>query len=813
MIELLLKSSLAIGIALLFYKLVLQQESFFATNRLYLLGCLLLAFALPFINLPKLVAQQGYLSSVIAEKFSAEGAPEEGYSAAPERSAITQFSVLPTPSEEPPTLSKVPPQSTEVLPPAKELRQQTALSEQPQAAEDFWIPVLSLQSWLMLLYLFGVIILFLSLLFQVSCIFFEIIKARDKIRDGNYVIVNTNTRKSPCSFFKYIFIYPDDYDFEAYEQIIKHEKTHVRLGHSFDLLLAELAVVVLWFNPLIWLYKKEIEKNNEYQTDSILVEKEQVRKDQYQLNLLQIAVPNKPLNITTNYNQSLIKKRIIMINSKRSTRHAYWKYAFLLPLFLGMLLLINEPATSQEVKENHSADLEQEHMTSEDNHRDNLRERKEHVLRNRQNVIERNVDQDQKREQLEARVAQAEARRENVQQRVEQRKQIIDRRKVSLVEREAQVNMTRGVWYSSVRNGKICIEFRGSSEKAKWNMSDCFERAAFRKTGENSFVMSNEAGTLELTGDLREEVAQGNYIFKENPSFRNLLTRNDISGVTGNTMFHLFFGGMTKNYVNFLVEEYSDVDGEDLTALAIHEVDESQFINFVNLFKRHSNEKPGIGDIVGLKIHGVTEDYVRELQKIGFSNLDIDDIMSAKIHDVSASYFQDLKNAGFTDLSMDEIITAKIHDVAPETIKEMRALGARDLDEIVQLQIHDVDAAYVKELQKAGLEDLSLDEIVSAKIHDLDAASVKEIRAMGFKNLDFDDLLTAQIHGVKPEFVKDLREAGFANLDITDIVSARIHDIDLAFIQNARKNGYNLNSIDNYISLKIHGNEIGRAHV
>ena len=45
MIELLFKASLAIGITLLFYRLLLQQESFFATNRLYLLGCLFLAFA------------------------------------------------------------------------------------------------------------------------------------------------------------------------------------------------------------------------------------------------------------------------------------------------------------------------------------------------------------------------------------------------------------------------------------------------------------------------------------------------------------------------------------------------------------------------------------------------------------------------------------------------------------------------------------------------------------------------------------------------------------------------------------------------
>lgn len=68
MLELLLKSSFAIGIAFLFYKLLLQQESFFSTNRLYLLGCLALAFVLPFVTLPKLISHQGYLSVVLQQE-------------------------------------------------------------------------------------------------------------------------------------------------------------------------------------------------------------------------------------------------------------------------------------------------------------------------------------------------------------------------------------------------------------------------------------------------------------------------------------------------------------------------------------------------------------------------------------------------------------------------------------------------------------------------------------------------------------------------------------------------------------------------
>ena len=803
MIELLLKSSLAIGIALLFYKTVLQQESFFATNRLYLLGCLVLAFALPFISLPKLVNQQGYLSSVITEKFSAEEVSKKTFSTPVEKSSLAEFPVISDPSEE---ITASPPEEAQqslITETPKEL-QPTPLPQQTETFEESWIPVLSLQAWLMLLYFFGVVVLSLSLLFQIGCIFFEIFRSRDKIRDSDYIIVNTATRKAPCSFFKYIFIYPDDYDFEAYEQIIKHEKTHVRLGHSFDLLLAELAVIALWFNPLIWLFKKEIEKNNEYQTDSILVEKEEVRKDQYQLNLLQIAVPNKPLNITTNYNQSLIKKRIIMMNSKRSTPHAYWKYAFLVPLFLGMLLLINEPATGQETKEKPSAETEKQVTVPEQNRRENELMKKEDLLREPQLIVEERVNERQNN-RVEERVANLEERQQNVQERIAARSAVVEKRQLSISERGAQTDMTRGAWYSSVKNGKYCIEFRGSSENSRWNMSDCFERSAFKKTGDDTFVMTREAGTLELKGNLDAEVGQGKYEFKESASFKNLLAKNNISDVNKNTMFHLFLGGMTSDYVNFLVREYPNVDGDDLTALAIHDVKQDQFKNFVNLFRKYSGENPQIDDIVGLKIHGVTEDYVQELQKMGFTNLSLDDIMGAKIHGISAAYAQDLRNAGFTNLSMDEIVTAKIHGVAPQTIKEMRALGAKDLDEIVELQIHNVNADYVKDLRASGLENLTLDEVVSAKIHGLNPSSMNEIKSLGFKNADFDDLLTARIHNIDAAFVKDLQAAGFSDLSMNTIVSAKIHGINREFIEKARKNGYDLNSIDKYISLKIHG--------
>ncbi len=323
MTELLLKASVIIGAGLLFYKGVLQSESFFAANRAFLAGCIVLAFLLPHLALPPLVRHQGYLGTLL-EATQRVGEPE----------VTSRGTRAQSPDAAPFPFGG----AQRTAPPATSL---------PSAAEpgprSWWY-------WVTALYGFGVAVLTLNLLFQVGTLLRRIAVNPDKVRNGGCTIVNTASRQAPSSFLGYIFIYPADYDYPTYEQIIAHERVHVRLWHTLDLLLTEVAVIVLWFNPLAWLLRREIEKNLEYQTDAALLAAGAVGKEAYQLSLLRIAAPEKPLHLTTNYNQSLLKQRILMMNAKRSTPHRSWKYAFLAPLFFGALLLLNEPAASQGVQ-------------------------------------------------------------------------------------------------------------------------------------------------------------------------------------------------------------------------------------------------------------------------------------------------------------------------------------------------------------------------------------------------------------------------------------------------------------------------------
>lgn len=335
MIVLLIKASLIIIVLLAFYKAFLEKESFFAANRIYLLGCLVIACTFPFLVLPELVKHQGGFSTLI-ESFAEQGnsleeKPTSSYikEKAPKSSATSPEK--PSPLFEPNTIIEQQYLVDNSMP-------TEAFDAKHQHAEK------ELSYWLMLLYFFGVAALSLKLLAQITHTLWKVYMHEDKIEDKGGVLINMKGDVEPCSFFKYIFINPTSYDYETYEQIIAHEKIHVKQGHTIDILLAELAAVVLWFNPFIWVLRKEVEKNIEYQTDDLMIKREEKAKENYQLNLVKLATNTQPLAITTNYNQSLIKQRILKMNAKKSNPYSYWKYTFIAPVLFGLLLFLNEPA-------------------------------------------------------------------------------------------------------------------------------------------------------------------------------------------------------------------------------------------------------------------------------------------------------------------------------------------------------------------------------------------------------------------------------------------------------------------------------------
>jgi TonB family protein len=157
--------------------------------------------------------------------------------------------------------------------------------------------------------------------------------------------VKTNGRKihvkkgleSPFSFFGYIVLDPERYAENELLEILRHEETHVRQWHSADMMIAEWMSAVCWFNPVVRLMKKEIRINLEYLADRSVIDAG-CDTGHYQFHLLRLTYHKAIAKITNNFNVSLLKKRILMMNKKQTSQLGMAKYIFILPLVAALLV-------------------------------------------------------------------------------------------------------------------------------------------------------------------------------------------------------------------------------------------------------------------------------------------------------------------------------------------------------------------------------------------------------------------------------------------------------------------------------------------
>ena len=150
MIAFLIKTSLILIIVLGFYKMLIEKESFFSTNRLYLVLGLLLAFSIPFISLPKLINNQGIVSDLI-ELSPVQDLDNKEVKFKNETDGLSNVNR---------SVSTVQPTTNTV-----------ATTESSRSFLD----------WLFIAYLFGVIVLTINLLAQIGNLVFKIIRSKDKI--------------------------------------------------------------------------------------------------------------------------------------------------------------------------------------------------------------------------------------------------------------------------------------------------------------------------------------------------------------------------------------------------------------------------------------------------------------------------------------------------------------------------------------------------------------------------------------------------------------------------------------------------------
>ena len=271
----LLKAS---AILLLFwgsYQMWLRRETLFGVNRLYLITGLIAALLLPWVRIPK---------EVVVEP------------------SVLTFDA------------------------------QTSLQLTSQAASA-GIP----WEWYVLaLYLVGVLVC-LGMLLRELLRLYRLIRSEEGIRKNGFVHIQTRSTEAPFSFFHYIFYNPDRHTESELGMILEHEQAHSAQWHTFDILLGRITTAVLWFNPMSWRYQKSIQQNLEYLADATAIRRIESAKA-YQYTLLRVS--GNPLTpaLATPFYSSLIKKRIIMLNTNPSKTIHILKHLLILPVLALFLM-------------------------------------------------------------------------------------------------------------------------------------------------------------------------------------------------------------------------------------------------------------------------------------------------------------------------------------------------------------------------------------------------------------------------------------------------------------------------------------------
>ncbi len=270
---------------LIIYDVFLKKETFFNWNRIYLLITPILALIIPFIKVAMLrnILPKNY-TITLPEVFVGNAQIALAY-------------------------------DNEITPIALE-------------QHNFW-------SW-ELLFFSGMTVVTLIFVFKVFRLIKLILK-NPQLKKEKYTVVHLLNSSSAFSFFNFIFL-GEQINIKDKKAILKHEMVHVTQKHSIDLLFFEGLKIVFWFNPLIYIYHRKIQALHEFIADAEALKNQD--KTQYYQNLLSQVFGTKNISfINPFFKQSLIKKRIIMLQKSKSKRINLLKYGLLLPLILGMLVL------------------------------------------------------------------------------------------------------------------------------------------------------------------------------------------------------------------------------------------------------------------------------------------------------------------------------------------------------------------------------------------------------------------------------------------------------------------------------------------
>ena len=202
---------------------------------------------------------------------------------------------------------------------------------------------------LMAIYIIGVVVAWARYLWSLASLLLLIRRSERVAVDGlprGVTVLTHPSVTTPCSWMRWILLPPADVQARP---IILHELSHIRLHHSWDMLLCELTCRMLWCVPFAWMLRQDLRDVHEYQADRRVL-RSGIKDEEYQLLLIRKATGTGLQTVVNAFNQSPIKRRFKMMYKKPSRRWVALKAAYLLPLGALSLVAFARPQAMTEIE-------------------------------------------------------------------------------------------------------------------------------------------------------------------------------------------------------------------------------------------------------------------------------------------------------------------------------------------------------------------------------------------------------------------------------------------------------------------------------
>ena len=292
-----LKSAVCLAVFYLFYKLLMSRETFHRFNRFSLLGLMIICSIIPFIKISM---------DTPVETAQVEISIDESLMTP----VITDADIVTTAND-------------------------TSTMEH-------------ITIFAAIIYIIGILFFAVKEILQFRKVLNITRKGKEEdinlyIKDstGNIKLIVTDEKVSPFSWMNRIVISRTDLE-ENGREILCHEIAHISNHHSIDLILADVCILLQWFNPASWLIKSELQNVHEFEADETVI-KNGIDAKNYQLLLIKKAVGSRLYSIANSFNHSKLKKRITM----KSSPWARAKYLYVLPLAAVAVAAFAHPEISK----------------------------------------------------------------------------------------------------------------------------------------------------------------------------------------------------------------------------------------------------------------------------------------------------------------------------------------------------------------------------------------------------------------------------------------------------------------------------------